>query len=283
MTIAVSLKVHDGVVLAADSASTLYRSDPSGARGVINVYNTANKVFNLRKDLPIGAITWGYGGIGHASVSTLAKDLRRRFMGKDPSHQDWALEPNQYTIKSVAEAVRRFFFEELYTPAFKKFKEKPPIGFIVAGYSAGEDLAEQWRIEVKDGQCAEPKLSPDKQTTGISWHGEPEAITRILLGHGTKLPDVLKELGVPEEQINPAIKQIRARLQVPMAVPPMPIQDAIDLATFLVDATIKFSRFSPGPPTVGGPIEVAAITKHEGFKWIRRKFYYDAKYNPKEG
>ncbi len=65
-----------------------------------------------------------------------------------------------------------------------------------------------------------------------------------------------------------------------MAPAPMPIQDAIDLATFLVDVTIKFSRFAPGPPTVGGPIEVAAITKHEGFKWVRRKFYYQAKYNP---
>jgi hypothetical protein len=59
----------------------------------------------------------------------------------------------------------------------------------------------------------------------------------------------------------------------------MPIQDAIDLARFLVDASIKFSRFVPGPQVVGGPVEIAAITKHEGFKWINRKHYYEQNLN----
>jgi hypothetical protein len=60
----------------------------------------------------------------------------------------------------------------------------------------------------------------------------------------------------------------------------MPIQDVIDLAEFLVHSTIMFSRFAPGAPTVGGPIEIAAITKHEGFKWVQRKYYYDLRLNP---
>ena len=61
--------------------------------------------------------------------------------------------------------------------------------------------------------------------------------------------------------------------------PPMPIQDAIDLAEFLVDLTTRYVRFKPGLPTVGGPIEIAAITKHEGFKWIQRKHYFSTKLN----
>jgi hypothetical protein len=28
------------------------------------------------------------------------------------------------------------------------------------------------------------------------------------------------------------------------------------------------------------PIEIAAITKHEGYKWVTRKFYFEDKYNP---
>jgi len=201
-------------------------------------------------------------------------------MGNDPRHEDWVLEPSQYSIRAVAEGLRRFFFEELYVPAFKEFEEKPLLGFVAAGYSAGEGLAEEWRIQISGGQCAEPELLREKEAAGISWSGEPEAITRVLMGHGTMLPEVLRELGVPEEQVAPAMGQIRARLEVPMALAAMPIQDAIDLAAFFVDATVNFSRFAPGPPTVGGPIEVAAITKHEGFKWVRRKFYYDARYNP---
>ena len=60
----------------------------------------------------------------------------------------------------------------------------------------------------------------------------------------------------------------------------MPIQDAVDLATFLVDFTKAVVRFSPGAPIVGGKTEVAAITKHESFKWVSRKHYYDATLNP---
>src|ERR1700731_4114299 len=51
----------------------------------------------------------------------------------------------------------------------------------------------------------------------------------------------------------------------------MPIQDAVDLARFLVEATINFVKFSVArPKTVGGPIGIAAITKHEGFRWFQR-------------
>lgn len=60
----------------------------------------------------------------------------------------------------------------------------------------------------------------------------------------------------------------------------MPIQDAIDLAEFLARLTIEFVRFCPGDATVGGPIEIAAVTKHEGFKWVRRKHYFNAALNP---
>jgi len=70
MTLALSLKTNDGLVLAADSASTLILSDPGGSL-VTNTYFNANNVFNLVKGLPLGAITWGAGAIGTASISTL--------------------------------------------------------------------------------------------------------------------------------------------------------------------------------------------------------------------
>jgi len=277
VTVAISLKVHEGLVLAADSASTLFGVDPSGRPAVINVYDHACKLFNLYKGLPIGGLTWGAGSIGHAALSTLSKDLRRLFMGSDEA---WSLDRSNYTVEQVADSARRFFFEETYMREFKDRPDKPSLGFLVAGYSAGDDLPEEWKIEILGGNCPAPTAVRQRGETGIFWAGEQEAIARIVKGHGTGLPRVLAELGVPEEQIGPAMEQIEQRLEVMLAAPPMPIQDAIDLAVFLVEATIMFSRFSPGAPTVGGRVDVAAITKHEGFKWIRRKHYFDAKYNP---
>ena len=75
---------------------------------------------------------------------------------------------------------------------------------------------------------------------------------------------------------------IRQAMQVPMIIAPMPLQDAIELAEFMVETTIKFTRFIPGPSTVGGPIEIAAISKHEGFRWVRRKYYFPLDLNPME-
>jgi hypothetical protein len=69
---------------------------------------------------------------------------------------------------------------------------------------------------------------------------------------------------------------IRQRALETLAIPTMPIQDAIDLARYLVEVTMGFTKFSiqKQPKTVGGAIEIAAITKHEGFRWIQRKQFY---------
>jgi len=280
MTIAISVKVHNGVVLAADSASTLSGVTPTGQVGVVNIFTTARKIFNLYKGLPIGLITWGSGSIGHASISTLAKDLRQKLM--DKKNEEYFIQEKNYKLENIANLAKKFFFEEIYNEEFKEKPDKPFIGFLIAGYSAGEALAEEWEINIDKGVCSQPNLIRPKDQTGISWRGEGEAIMRLIKGYGTGLPNVLKELGMQDEQINTAMSHIDNRLRVPLSYPPMPIQDAIDLAVFLAESTIMFSRFTPGAPTVGGPIDVAAITKHERFRWVRRKFWYQAELNPEE-
>ncbi len=289
MTIALSIKVNDGIVLAADSASTLISANQTGEGSVINVYNNANKIFNLKKGWPIGAVSWGLGNIGNSSISTLMKDLRSKFSEngkKTPkkTKSDWFLNENEYTVSKVAELVRRFIYEENYLPSFKDIEPKesrPSLGFIVAGYSATETMAEEYQINIINGECASPTQIRSQNESGATWNGQTDAISRLVLGVGTQLPRVLEEnLGVQANQIESVVNVIQQRLTVPLIIPAMPIQDAIDLAAFLVDTTIQFYRFSPGAPVVGGPIEIAAITKHEGFKWIRRKHYYSQELNP---
>ncbi|HVV76783.1 MAG TPA: hypothetical protein VHC43_12165 [Mycobacteriales bacterium] len=275
MTIAITLKVHDGVVLAADSASTLLQSSPEGV-GVINVYNNANKIFNLRKGLPIGAITWGAGNLGVASTSTLAKDLRRRFTDES---DEWHLNPETYTIGEVAQHVKEFFFDQHYQEAFAEWPQKPELGFTIAGYSANSPLAEEYQVVIADGDCVGPTALRPPDDTGLTWNGNPEAITRLMFGVSTFTPQVLTTMGLGEQA--QAITDALSQQQVaPLVQAAMPIEDAADLAEFLVHATVRFVRFLPGADTVGGPIEIAAITKHEHFKWIKRKHYYSRELNP---
>jgi hypothetical protein len=272
VTIAVSLKVNDGLVLAADSAQTLVSEDGT----VAAVYNNANKIVNLRKGLPIGIVFWGAGSIGQASLATVAKDLRHRFNGDDPDHRDWHLDPATYTLREVAEQTRKYIYEERYDAAFGDWTTKPDLGFIVAGYSAGASIGEMFQVVISDGIASElePVYESD-DTVGLVWNGQPEAITRLLRGFGTSLPQVLVEnLGVAEPDALDATSVIGDALNWSLVHASMPIQDAIDLAEFLVSVTINFYRFGGGAPTVGGPIESAAITKYEGFKWVKRKHYF---------
>ena len=81
------------------------------------------------------------------------------------------------------------------------------------------------------------------------------------------------------ETINNILRDCREKLQLPFGVPAMPIKDAIDLVKFLADISVNSSRFVPGSQVIGGSIDIAVITKHEGFKWIQRKHYYDKDLN----
>jgi hypothetical protein len=113
-----------------------------------------------------------------------------------------------------------------------------------------------------------------------------EPISRLVLGFSSSLGQILeKALGVPPEQVAPALMTIQANLQQQgtLVHPAMPLQDAIDLAEFLVHTAIQYHRFAPGAPGVGGPIEIAAISKHEGFKWVKRKYYFSRELNPDDG
>ena len=60
MTIPIALKINDGIVLATDSASSIIGEEiEKGVRPVKHTYFTADKLFNLKKGSPVGAITWG--------------------------------------------------------------------------------------------------------------------------------------------------------------------------------------------------------------------------------
>jgi len=283
VTIAISIKINDGLVLASDSASTVLGQVPSGELQVINVYNNAIKVFNLRKGLPIGAITWGAGSIGQASLSTILKDLRERFTGDDRDRADWELDEDNYTVEDVAKRLKQFIFDELYVDAFKNFPQKPGLGFIVAGYSAHAPMADEFQIDVENGVCNGPRSLRKREESGVTWAGEPEALNRLVMGTSSGMAGILVNyFKVAQAQLGQVMSVIQQNLQVPLVLPAMPLQDAIDLAEFMVDVTIKFSRFTPGAPTVGPPIEIAAISKHEGFRWVKRKYYFGRELNPEE-
>lgn len=60
----------------------------------------------------------------------------------------------------------------------------------------------------------------------------------------------------------------------------LPKEELADMAEALVNLTALKRRVSLEAETVGGPIDVAVISKGDGFVWIRRKQYIDQSMNP---
>jgi hypothetical protein len=275
MSIIVSVKIHDGIVMASDSATTFYTSD--GKPG--QIYEHANKIVNLLKGLPIGVMTCGSGGIGNASIATLLKDLRQRLVGDDEAHADWKLDLKNYTMEFVSSRVHQFFTEKAKEADFKYF-----LLLRVCGYSSGQILPEVWQVTLNEGKCFDPLCVQSEGDFGVRWNGEEEALNRMILGFGTITETTATALGTTTEQIVEFSKNVIPHTYESLILPAAPIQDAINLARFLVETTTGFIQFSiTRTKTVGGPVEIAAITKHEGFKWVQRKHFFSSEFNPASG
>lgn len=272
MTIVVSVKVTDGVVLASDSATTFF--DQNGV--AIKVYNNANKIFNLVKGLPLGAMTYGSGSIGAASIATLSKDLRAQFAIHDSPYY---FDPQNYSVEEVAQKCQQFFQNQFNT-AYPNGLPGAMMGYRVAGYGSNDSLAQGWEFFIGDGHAEPPQSFYDSNDYGVRWAGDGEALNRLVLGFSSSVVDALVDEGLDPQNVQPVRQAMLDRSYRSLYLAAMPIQDAIELARFLAETAAKFSHFSLLAPTIGGPIEVATITKHEGFKWVSRKHYYTSSVNP---
>lgn len=74
-----------------------------------------------------------------------------------------------------------------------------------------------------------------------------------------------------EKHISPVISVVRA----------LPKDELAAMAESLINLTSFKKRVSMEAETVGGPIDVAVISKGDGFIWIKRKHYFEAKLNPR--
>ncbi|MCL2142020.1 MAG: hypothetical protein FWH46_04000 [Methanimicrococcus sp.] len=60
----------------------------------------------------------------------------------------------------------------------------------------------------------------------------------------------------------------------------LPKTELAMMAETLINLTSFKQKITNQLETVGGPIDVAVISKSEGFVWVKRKYYFDPNNNP---
>ena len=87
-----------------------------------------------------------------------------------------------------------------------------------------------------------------------------------VLNHLQEYLDAYRE----RHHINPIIRMIRV----------LPKDQLAEMAESLVNLTSLKRKYTPESETVGGPVDVALISKGDGFIWIKRKRYFNIDMNP---
>ena len=121
---------------------------------------------------------------------------------------------------------------------------------------------------------------------GKSIHSLSNAITDILDAHASTaiVSPAIKSLDKDSiirditHQIN---KEMRESYTAPLlnTVVSLDKEDMANMAESFISLTSLVRRMQPGEETVGGPVDVAVISKGDGFVWINRKHYFKPELN----
>lgn len=252
MTTVVCFKVPDGIVFAADSAMTVTRRGTGDNR-----YDSYHKL-SVICGLPMGTAMWGRGVIGQRSVPSLIQEFSATWTGENR---------NLTTVEAAANELFAFLRQKIAETQISN--DDGGLHLLVGGYSPQSYHGQVFQLDLN---AQEPRLIADRQTLTISWYGVTEAIQTLWWGHSPVLRSVLQDEGLDEDVISKIVRKVRhtsawgpERLDFSM-----PLQNAIDLAGFLVGVEIAKERYSPGLARSALPVDILVL-RSDGPTWVRRK------------
>lgn len=250
MTLVVSLRIADGVVISADSLQTTVgtiqpelkdfkvKSPRTGEEIVvpqvklppINIPSStssfAQKLFPFKKKY--GIAIFGSNIINGRTIYNHIKVLES------------SLTDTELTLMEVGEKIKGYFENEV-SNQLKTIPNPPPslFGLQIAGFKNGKDIT---------GTTLEYNFG---RTTTFNEH---------------------KSIGCTVSGDNfIAAKIFEAQQRNPINFGAFSLQDGIDFCKFMTNATADYQRFANMIPTVGGAVDIALITEYAGFKWISSK------------
>lgn len=264
MSLGIVIKGPEGIVLAADSRVTLGTKLPTG--DIFHVtFDNATKLLSFDDsdansfNSHIGAVTYGQAVIGNTN---------RTVHSYLPEFES-TLPKERLPIPEFAQKLSDFYKEQWEKFPIKDYKG-PNIVFVVAGYNADEHFGRTFLFEIPGAPNLEER-NPGPDQFGITWGGQREFVDRIVQGYDERVLDIIIETLKLNPDAKPNLKTALGPLSMQLPLQMLPLQDCVDLAIFFLRTTIDAQRLTVGLRGVGGPVDVATITRSEGFKFIQRK------------
>jgi hypothetical protein len=260
MTLAVTVVCQDGVVVAADSRTTLanHRMLRVGSDFTHKVFESGRVAVATYGE----AFVLGRSVAGHMAEFAVAESGNCDHPGP--------------TARTLAD-----FFGDRYDLHVASDPDGAPppgvaaLGFLVSGYDdAG--VGEAWEVTLPDR--AIEQIATTANGGGAAWRGQADVVTRIVRGSDLELVERLAATHGLTGELH-ALAPLLDACSYRIPFDSMNLQDGIDFAVLCIRTTIDVQRLTLGPlasapefswPGVGGPIEIATVTATRGFGWVQR-------------
>jgi len=282
MTIAACYVSSEGIVLGADSTSTLSVTQPGGVFGALHHLNYAQKVFEVGEGGTLGVTMWGMGAIGNTSHRTFIAEFGDAVQKNPPSDMANAAQKFSEFFWSKYSSTHKKFLDEVQringidlanrSPEDKQSLEQMTQvlsgGFCLAGRVAGSRESQAYEISYSPDmhEAPQPALLPPGRA---NFWGCPNFIERILYGADSQLfASILQSghwKGTDQELEKLMVAQIIGQPR------DLPLREAVDWVNTVIYTTIKAMKFSHHLPVCGGPIEIAVISSDRPFRWVCHK------------
>lgn len=245
MTIIIVLVLPEGIILGADTQTTIYitEKDKNGKERAIpvNFFRNSQKIFDISVNNKIFALSqFGIANPGGKPLSNHVFSIREILMKKNESELN--------SVSSVSEIIISYF---------KQFKEEQRLGlgFYISGFNKENSKvipcihlirfykSQDGNFEIKNEQVRKVIKIEDY---GLSWAGEGNWIIAKLL----KLSD--PDRNIPRSSISYHL---------------LSLKDGVELTEYLIDTVIGFERFQSRFPSCGGKSRIAVLTPRE-FKFM---------------
>lgn len=265
MSLGIAIKAPEGLVLAVDSRLTLIGNNADVSSIAVH-FDNATKLLSFSKPNDyIGVVTYGQAVIGLRTAQSFVPEFESALLGVDapPQRAMQRLSVHEFATRLSA------FYRHQWQASMPAEYTGPDMTFLVAGFDDGAPYGKLFEINIPR------KPDPFEHygvpgAFGIVWGGQREIVDRLIQGVDGRLRSLLLQMELPPE----AKQQIETLLgQIPLPIPllALPLQDCIDLAIFFIKTTISAHNLSLTIRGVGGPIDVAIITRTAGLQFVQRK------------
>ena len=299
MTLIINVTTPDGIIMASDS-----RQSQRNIKQITRIStNTADKLFQINDRVIVGTAGLAFfpnekgmptnvskyitdfskeNDLDDLTVKEIAYKLHDYINTKYPWEKQLDLSAQQLKIEAEQKGAQVLSIEKLNDSI--EFKIKQANGRIEEGHldiEAMDILVSGYNkngtTQTYELRCpGEITLERDIEEYGSTWVGQGDVVSRLILGYDSKMLNmpVFDRMSNHKKELLNQLHGLEYNIQWGL----MTLQDAINLAVFLIKSTQMIQAYADGinmdigdVQNVGGPIDIAVIRLDEGVDWINKK------------